>query len=66
MIGTDTIEKPKRTKRTTTDRSAARKENSGLVPHTAKQKDCIDALSSSNQIFILGPAETSTTNTKTS
>ena len=61
MIGTDTIEKPKRTRRKTTYKGATNKETSGLVPRTAKQKDFIDALSSSNQVFVLGPAGTGKT-----
>ena len=61
MIGTDTIEKPKRTRRKTTYKGAADRKTSGLVPRTTKQKDFIDALSSSNQIFVLGPAGTGKT-----
>ena len=53
--------KQSRTRRKTTYKGADNKKTSGLVPKTDKQKDLIDALKSSNQVFILGPAGTGKT-----
>jgi len=50
-----------RTKRETTYKNAASKPKSGLVAKTTKQQDLIDALRSSRQVFILGPAGTGKT-----
>jgi len=50
-----------RTKRETTYKNAATKATSGLVAKTPKQQDLIDALKSSRQVFILGPAGTGKT-----
>jgi phosphate starvation-inducible protein PhoH and related proteins len=50
-----------RTKRQTTYKNAAAKATSGLVAKTPKQQDLIDALKSSRQVFILGPAGTGKT-----
>ena len=55
------LEPPKkqsRTRRKTTYKGASAKKTSGLVPRTDKQKDLIDALKTSRQVFILGPAGT--------
>ena len=51
------LEPPKkqsRTRRKTTYKGASAKKTSGLVPRTDKQKDLIDALKTSRQVFILG------------
>ena len=53
--------KQSRTKRKTNYKGAATKKTSGLVPRTPKQKELIDALKSSSQVFILGPAGTGKT-----
>ena len=52
---------PKRTKRETTYKGAAKKKTSGLVPKTAMQGKLITALKESQQVFILGPAGTGKT-----
>ena len=57
----DFPEKPKRTRRKTTYKGAAAKKVSGIVPKTEKQKELLDALKASSQIFILGPAGTGKT-----
>jgi phosphate starvation-inducible PhoH-like protein len=61
MMGTDFPEKQTRTRRKTNYKGAAAKKTSGLVPRTEKQKEFMDALSSSNQVFVLGPAGTGKT-----
>lgn len=53
--------KPTRTRRKTNYKGAESKKTSGLVPKTDNQKDLIDALKSSSQVFILGPAGTGKT-----
>ena len=53
--------KQTRTRRKTNYKGADSKKTSGLVPRTDKQKDLIDALKTSRQIFILGPAGTGKT-----
>ena len=53
--------KQSRTKRKTTYKGADKKKTSGLTPRTPKQKELIDALKSSSQVFILGPAGTGKT-----
>ena len=53
--------KQTRTRRKTTYKGAESKKTSGLVPRTDKQKDLIDALKTSRQVFILGPAGTGKT-----
>ena len=58
------LEPPKkqtRSRRKTNYKGAAAKPTSGLTPKTDKQKDLIDALKSSRQVFILGPAGTGKT-----
>jgi len=57
----DFPEKPKRTRRKTTYKGAATKRVSGIVPKTEKQKELLDALKASSQVFILGPAGTGKT-----
>jgi phosphate starvation-inducible PhoH-like protein len=55
-------ETPKRaTRRKTTYKGATSKATSGLVPKTPKQKDLVEALKTSRQVFILGPAGTGKT-----
>jgi phosphate starvation-inducible PhoH-like protein len=49
------------TRRKTTYKGAAQKSVSGLVPKTAKQKEYIDAINTSKQIIVLGPAGTGKT-----
>ena len=61
MMGNDFPEKPTRTRRKTNYKGASAKKTSGIVPRTDKQKEFIDALSSSNQVFVLGPAGTGKT-----
>lgn len=53
--------KTKRTRRKTNYKNAENKQVSGLVPKTSKQKDLIEALESSSQVLILGPAGTGKT-----
>ena len=53
--------KQSRTRRKTTYKGAANKKTSGIVPKTDKQKELIQALKESQQVFILGPAGTGKT-----
>lgn len=58
------LEPPKkqtRTRRKTTYKGATNNKTSGMVPKTDKQKDLIEALQTSRQVFILGPAGTGKT-----
>jgi phosphate starvation-inducible PhoH-like protein len=57
----DFPEKPKRTRRKTNYKGADKKQTSGLVPRTDRQKELIDALKTHSQVFILGPAGTGKT-----
>jgi len=60
----DDNEPPKkqtRTRRKTTYKGASNKKTSGLVPKTENQKALIEALKTSSQVFILGPAGTGKT-----
>jgi phosphate starvation-inducible PhoH-like protein len=57
----DFPEKPKRTRRKTNYKGAEKKQTSGLVPRTDRQKELIDALKTHSQVFILGPAGTGKT-----
>lgn len=57
----DFPEKQKRTRRKTNYKGADNKKTSGLVAKTDKQKELIDALKESSQVFILGPAGTGKT-----
>ena len=59
MNNIEPLKKPTRSK--TNYKGADSKKTSGLVPRTDKQKEFIDALSSSNQVFVLGPAGTGKT-----
>jgi len=61
MNVTDFPKKPTRTRRKTNYKNAAAKQVSGLVPVNDKQKELLDSLKTSNQIFILGPAGTGKT-----
>ena len=58
---TDFPKKQTRTRRKTNYKNASAKEVSGLVPINDKQKELLDSLKTSNQIFILGPAGTGKT-----
>ena len=60
-MATPSKPRPTRTKRETTYKNAAKKPTSGIVAKTTKQQDLIDALKSSRQVFILGPAGTGKT-----
>lgn len=53
--------KQTRTRRKTTYKGASNKKTSGMVPKTERQKELIEALQSSRQVFILGPAGTGKT-----
>lgn len=58
------LEPPKkqtRTRRKTTYKGATNNKTSGMVPKTDKQKELIEALQTSRQVFILGPAGTGKT-----
>jgi phosphate starvation-inducible PhoH-like protein len=58
------LEQPKkqtRTRRKTSYKGAAVKPTSGIIPRTDKQKELIDAIKSSSQVLILGPAGTGKT-----
>jgi len=61
MNNIEPLAKPTRTRRKTNYKGADLKKTSGLTPRTDKQKEFIDALSSSNQVFVLGPAGTGKT-----
>lgn len=54
-------EKQKRTRRKTTYKGAENKPLSGIVPRTGNQKLLLEALKTSSQVFILGPAGTGKT-----
>lgn len=55
-----TQQQPK-TRRKTTYKGADQKATSGLTPKTTKQKEFIEALNDSTQVFVLGPAGTGKT-----
>jgi len=57
----DFPEKPKRTRRKTNYKGAEKKATSGIVAKTHKQKEFLDALQVSSQVFVLGPAGTGKT-----
>ena len=61
MNVTDFPKKQTRTRLKTNYKNASAKEVSGLVPKNDKQKELLDSLKTSNQIFILGPAGTGKT-----
>jgi phosphate starvation-inducible protein PhoH len=52
---------PKRTRRTTNYKNAAKKPTSGIVPKTESQRKLIDAISTSSQVVVLGFAGTGKT-----
>ena len=54
-------DKPKKTRRKTTYKGADKKTTSGIVPKTLNQGRLIDAIASSHQVLILGPAGTGKT-----
>ena len=54
-------DKPKKTRRKTTYKGADKKTTSGIVPKTINQGRLIDAIASSHQVLILGPAGTGKT-----
>ena len=53
--------KQTRSRRKTNYKGATNKKTSGLTPRTPKQKDLLDALKSTSQVFVLGPAGTGKT-----
>jgi len=53
--------KQTRTRRKTNYKGAANNKTSGMVPKTEKQKELVEALQTSRQVFILGPAGTGKT-----
>ncbi len=55
-----TQQQPK-TRRKTTYKGADQKATSGLTPKTTRQKEFIEALTNSTQVFVLGPAGTGKT-----
>jgi phosphate starvation-inducible PhoH-like protein len=57
----DFPEKPKRTRRKTNYKGSEKKTTSGIVAKTPKQKEFLDALKVSSQVFVLGPAGTGKT-----
>jgi len=58
---TDFPKKPVRSKRKTNYKNADKKTLSGITPKTESQRELLDHLKSSTQIFILGPAGTGKT-----
>ena len=63
-MNTDTLEPPRkqtRTRRKTTYKGASSKPTSGIVPKTVNQAKLINAIASSKQVLILGPAGTGKT-----
>ena len=61
MSDNEPPKKSTRTRRKTNYKGATKKKTSGLVPRTENQKALIDALKTSSQVFILGPAGTGKT-----
>jgi phosphate starvation-inducible protein PhoH and related proteins len=60
----DNLEPPKkqtRTRRKTNYKNSTAKPTSGLVPRTEKQRMLLDALKTSSQVLVLGPAGTGKT-----
>jgi phosphate starvation-inducible PhoH-like protein len=55
------LKKPTRSRRKTNYKNADKKQTSGLVPRTDKQKMFLDALRDSSQVLVLGPAGTGKT-----
>ena len=61
MSDSEPPKKQTRTRRKTTYKGASSKKTSGMVPKTDRQKELVEALQSSQQVFILGPAGTGKT-----
>ena len=61
MIPDDTPQGSRKTKRVTKYKNAAAKSTSGIVPRTEKQREFLEALRTSSQVFVLGPAGTGKT-----
>lgn len=61
MNVSDFPEKQRRTRRKTNYKNSTAKKTSGIVPRTTKQKELLDSLKQSSQVFILGPAGTGKT-----
>ena len=61
MSDSEPPKKQTRTRRKTTYKGASNKKTSGMVPKTDRQKELIEALQTSQQVFILGPAGTGKT-----
>lgn len=61
MNVSDFPEKQRRTRRKTNYKNSTSKQTSGIVPRTTKQKELLDSLKQSSQVFILGPAGTGKT-----
>ena len=61
MNGLEPPTKQTRSRRKTNYKGATNKKTSGLTPRTPKQKDLLDALKSTSQVFVLGPAGTGKT-----
>lgn len=57
----DFPEKQRRTRRKTNYKNSTAKKTSGITPRTTKQKELLDSLKQSSQVFILGPAGTGKT-----
>lgn len=53
--------KPTRTRRKTTYKGAEAKQTSGIVPRTENQKKLLEAMQTSSQVLVLGPAGTGKT-----
>ena len=60
-MSNDPPTKPTRSRRKTTYKGASAKKTSGIVPRTDNQSKLLQALASSSQVFILGPAGTGKT-----
>lgn len=61
MSDSEPPKKQTRTRRKTTYKGADNKKTSGMVPKTNRQKELVEALQNSQQVFILGPAGTGKT-----
>ena len=61
MNNIEPLQKPTRSRRKTNYKNSTAKQTSGLVPKTDKQAEFIDALKSSSQVLVLGPAGTGKT-----
>lgn len=61
MIPDDTPQGSRKTKRVTKYKNAEVRTTSGIVPRTEKQREFLEALRTSSQVFVLGPAGTGKT-----